>query len=224
MKKYLVNSFFCIVFFLGVTANCAVADLSKVLAEKGAKGVAKVVKVAASEAYAKYDKNLKSYLIELLNNVEKIKDDESMRYAIVSVVMAGGSEHLDLSKEVVVGSNIFAENPKLALSAFELAESLLKSDSNGGGGQPLPGKEWGRNATLQRQGAIEDEDRYISGIDLYNVIYGKSEGLVYDTSKIPDGTYFGGSLIVKNGVGTVNNWPLFLRRSRMNCDNYILLE
>jgi len=150
MNKSAMNLFLGLFLIMGLLVSPAQADLglAQTLSDEGVQAVGAAVKVAAEAVYAGTDdpEQIQSQLVAILNEVAATGNEGAMRYAIVAVMMVGGAENVDLSKDAINNSEIFANHPKLAAETIVAAEKLIRS--GGGvtgelGGEKLGGGEGG---------------------------------------------------------------------------------
>ena len=138
MRKNIVYLFCGLFLFAGLLASSAWADLglAQTLSDQGLQAVGAAVKTAAEAIYAGTDDpvEIKSQLIALLNEAEATGDEDAMRYAIVAVMMAGGEENLDLSKEAINNSNLFANHPELTAFTVASTAKLIGGGAGSAGG------------------------------------------------------------------------------------------
>jgi len=144
MNKSAMNLFLGLFLIIGFLAFPVLADLglAKTLSDQGVRAVGAVVKTAAEAVYAGTDdpEQIQSHLVAILNEAAATGDEAAMRYAIVAVMMVGGAENIDLSKEAITNSELFANHPKLAAETIVAAEKLIRS---GGGAAELGGEKLG---------------------------------------------------------------------------------
>lgn len=144
MKIFLTG----LVLLTGIFAFPAQADLGmgQTLADQGAKAVGTAVKAAAEAVYAGTDDpaEIKSQLIAILNEAAATGDEGAIRYAIVAVMMAGGADHLDLSKEAINNSDLTKNYPQITKFTVSSTEGLILTD--GGGGEESKDEKGGGKA------------------------------------------------------------------------------
>ncbi|MBI9020118.1 MAG: hypothetical protein JEZ10_02535 [Verrucomicrobia bacterium] len=154
MRKNAIHLFFGLLLSVGLLAAPAQADLGlkQILADQGVKAVGLAVKAAAEAVYASTDdpKLIEAGLIAILNEAEATGDMGVMPYAIVGVMMAGGVENLDLSKQAINNSNLFVNYPNNTAITVANAEKLIRS----GGGASETG---GAGEKQQKAGSGGDE-------------------------------------------------------------------
>jgi len=114
----------------------AFADLGlkQMVAGQGASAVGPAILAAAKTVYANHTDPavIKLQLIDILNEAAATGDEQVARYAIVSVMMAGGVEHLALSRDAINNSDIFKNYPELTAATVEAAEVLMTGETAGG--------------------------------------------------------------------------------------------
>lgn len=115
----------------------AFADLGlkQMVAGQGASAVGPAILAAAKTVYANHTDSavIKLQLIDILNEAAATGDEQAARYAIVAVMMAGGVEHLALSRDAINNSDIFKNYPELTAATVEATEALMKGKTAGGG-------------------------------------------------------------------------------------------
>lgn len=106
---------------------------------------------AANEAYASSSdpEVIKAALIQILNEAAATGDQESMKFVIAAVMMAGGAENKELGKEAVDSSAIYASYPDLAAQTVADAIAWMaqtqSQQASGQGGQSGQGRGNGGN-------------------------------------------------------------------------------
>jgi len=147
MSKNMINLFFGLFLIVGLLASPVYADLglAQTLADQGVQAVGAAVKAAAEAVYAETDdpEQIKSQLVAILNEAAATGDEGAMRYAIVAVMMAGGAENIELSKEAINNSDLFANHPNITAFTVAAVEKLIVSGGATGelGGEKLGGGE-----------------------------------------------------------------------------------
>jgi len=145
MSKNVIYLFLGLFLFAGLFASPAQAELG--LAGMSAAEVGQAVKTATEAVYAGTDdpEQIQSQLVAILNEAAATGDESAMTYAIVAVMMVGGVENIDLSKEAINNSELFANYPELAAEIVVAAEKLIRSGGGAGelGGEKLGGGEGG---------------------------------------------------------------------------------
>lgn len=163
--------------FVGLVVFPVQADLGlqSILSGEGSVAVGKAVKTAVESIYASVDDpaEIESKLVEILNEAVATGDEEAIRYTIVAVMMAGGSDHLDLSKSAIDNSDAFSKFPDITVFTVSAAESILSAtgsesgssssgDSGGGSqGSGASGEEGGGSKSGEELGggsAKSDEE------------------------------------------------------------------
>ncbi len=182
MNKSAMNLFLGLFLIMGLLVSPAQADLglAQTLSDQGVQAVGLAVKTAAEAVYAGTDdpEQIKSQLVAILNEAAATGDEGAMRYAIVAVMMVGGAENIDLSKEAITSSDLFANHPKLAAETIVAAEKLIRSGGDMGelGGEKLGGGEGGGEDPRSlgggdpdifdpgADGDIDDDDRHATRV------------------------------------------------------------
>lgn len=111
------------------------------LAGKAPQAVGALVKKAASDIYAGMTDPAAAQrqLAAILNEAAATGDEEAIRYAIVAVMLAGGPDNLNLSKQAIENSNVFTAYQDLADGTMAEAERLMT-------GREPPPRETGKPA------------------------------------------------------------------------------
>ena len=140
MKSHMTRLLLTICLFAGLAASSTFADLGlqQTLSDEGPAAVGNAVKTAMEAIYASTDdeESIKSQITTIMNEAAAIGDGEAVRYAIVAVMMAGGFDNLDLSKEAIDNSAAFADFPAVTAFTVSAMETFLSaSDDEPGGGK-----------------------------------------------------------------------------------------
>jgi len=149
MSKNVMHLFFGLLLFTGLLAFPVHADLglAKTLSDQGVQAVGAAVKAAAEAVYAGTNDlvQIQNQLVAILNEAEATGDEGAIRYAIVAVMMAGGVENLDVSKDAINNSNLFSNHPEITAFTVAAAEKLIRSGGGAGelGGEKLGGGDGG---------------------------------------------------------------------------------
>jgi len=171
MNKSAMNLFLGLFLIMGLLVSPAQADLglAQTLSDQGVQAVGAAVKAATEAVYAGTDdpEQIQSQLVAILNEAAATGDEGAMRYAIVAVMMVGGAENIDLSKDAITSSELFANHPELAAETIVAAEKLIRSGGGLGemGGEKLGGGEGGGEDPRSLGGGdpeigdIDDDDR-----------------------------------------------------------------
>lgn len=148
MTKNVTKLFIGILLLAGSLAFSAHADLglSQILADQGVQAVGATVKTAAEAVYAGTDDpvQIQAQLVAFLNEAEATGDKGAMRYTIIAVMLAGGTENLDLSRSAINHSQLFVKQPDLTAFTVATAEALLSGGGDRaelGGGKEAGGGE-----------------------------------------------------------------------------------
>lgn len=144
--------------FAGAAAFPAYADLglSGILSAQGEKAVGLSVKDAVSALYSsgQGDDAIQAGIIGILNEAVAAGNEEAVRYALVGVLIAGGKEHLDLSKAAIDDSNAFRQFPDTTASVVSSASLLI---SGAGGASQVAEGDGGSpdGAGVESPGAVD---------------------------------------------------------------------
>lgn len=108
------------------------ADLG--LAGKAPKEVGAAVKNAVAAIYAGTTDPaaIQSQIVAILDEAAATGDEDAIRYAIVAVMLAGGTDNLDLSKQAIANSAVFTTYQKLAEDTTKEAGALMTGEEQGG--------------------------------------------------------------------------------------------
>ena len=153
----------------GVFVFPAAADLglNQILADQGVEAVGAAVKVGADAVYAGTDDpaEIKSQLIAILNEAAATGDEGAMRYAIVAVMMAGGADNLDLSKDAINNSDVATDYPQITEFTVSAAEGLILTAGGGeeGDGDDEDKKGGGADDEGEQGGGGAEEDDTLGG-------------------------------------------------------------
>ena len=124
-----------VVTLIGLFMFSAQAELGlgEVFESQGTTAVGEVVKAAAEAAYAESDDpaEIQGRLVEILNEAAATGDEGVMTYAIVAVMMAGGSDNLAIGQAAVAASNIGEGHSALASATMASAVGLIGGGSEG---------------------------------------------------------------------------------------------
>lgn len=148
MIKDSIRRIFCLValvLFSGV-ATFADMGLQQILSSEGNRAVGLAVKAAAEDIFSS-DENaevIQAKLVAILNEAVATENEQTVRYVIVAIMMAGGVDNLELSKRAVDDSQAFDVFPEMTartvskmiwlLSGYKDIESGGDEQSGGGGG------------------------------------------------------------------------------------------
>ncbi len=171
MNKSAMNLFLGLFLIMGLFVSPAQADLglAQTLSDEGVQAVGAAVKAAAEAVYAGTDdpEQIQSQLVAILNEVAATGDEGAMRYAIVAVMMVGGVENIDLSKEAINNSDLFTNHPTVTAFTVAAAEKLILSGGGAGelGGEKLGGGEGGAEKLGGGEGGGGEDPRSLGGGD-----------------------------------------------------------
>lgn len=108
-------------------------------AEQGQDAAVAVGQAVLAAAQAVYSENtdpevIKAKLIEILNEVVATGNEQSVRYAIVAIMMAGGGDNMDLAISAVNSSSAFAAFGSVVSDTVSQTVTLLVAQGAPGGG------------------------------------------------------------------------------------------
>ncbi|QHI70291.1 hypothetical protein [Tichowtungia aerotolerans] len=163
---------------LTISSVRAELGLQSILSSDGVTAVGKTVKSAVESIYSSVNNpsEIKSQIVDILNEAVATGDEGAIRYTIVAVMMAGGKENLDLSKSAVDDSDAFKNFPEVTAFTVSAAESMLsgsseaekttKSDESSGG-QNLTGssEEEGGGVPVEELGGGDGLSLFDDGSD-----------------------------------------------------------
>jgi len=173
MNKKGMQLFFGLFLIVGLLASpvCAELGLAQTLSDQGVSAVGVAVKEAAEAVYAGTDdpEQIKGQLVAILNEAAATGDEGAMRYAIVAVMMVGGAENLDLSKDAINNSDLFTNHSNITAFTVATAEKLILSGGGAGtgelGGEKLGGGEGGAEKLGGGEGGGGEDPRSLGGGD-----------------------------------------------------------
>ena len=133
----------------GLMTSPVFADLGlqQIAATQGAPAVGQAVLAAARAVYANNADPVavQNQLIAILNEAAATGNEQAVRYAIVAVMLAGGVEHIELSKTAINNSAVFLNYESLTAVTVAAAQALMTAtggangtsggDDMGGGGE-----------------------------------------------------------------------------------------
>jgi len=139
MKK---NSIYIstVIFLLGGLLALPVhADLglAQTVSEQGVEGVGSAVEAAVASIYAGASDaaEIQNQIVAILNEVEALGNEEAMRYGLVAVMVAGGTENMELGKGAIDSSQLATNHPQLVESTVAATEALMTSGGESGGSE-----------------------------------------------------------------------------------------
>lgn len=112
------------------------ADLGlQQISAQGAPAVGQAVLSAAKAVYANNTDPdaIQNQLIAILNEAAATGNEQAIRYAIVAVMLAGGVDHIELSKTAINNSTVFSNYESLTAVTVAAAESLMTASGGTGG-------------------------------------------------------------------------------------------
>lgn len=153
MKKNMSFLFLSVFLMVGLLASSARADLGlkQIMAGQGASAVGQTVLAAAKAAYAGGPSGtpdlavVQIRLIDILNEAAATGDEQIIRYTLVAVMLAGGTENLATARAAINNSNVFANYETLTAVTVAATEELMKA--GGGAGTGAGGAGTGANAS-----------------------------------------------------------------------------
>lgn len=160
--RFILTAILAGVFF----ALPAQADLGlqSVFSEQGASGVGQALMNFAQQLFAGSDDadEIRSRLVDGLNEAADLGDENAARYAIIAVMQAGGNDQLDLTMSAVNESRLAAAFPELTSSTVTETQTLLNAgggaaDQQGGGEQQQGGGEQPQQQQEQQGGGQEEQ-------------------------------------------------------------------
>ncbi len=145
--RYVVR--FVLIGIAGFMSSPVLADLGlqQIAVAQGAPAVGQAVLTAAKAVCANNTDPvaIQSQLIAILNEAAATGNEQAVRYAIVAVMLAGGTGNIDLSKTAINNSNVFLNYESLTAITVAAVESLMNAsggangtsggDDMGGGGE-----------------------------------------------------------------------------------------
>lgn len=138
MKNVRFRLFSVFIAVAGLMTSPLMADLGlrQIAAEKGASAVGQAVLAAVRAVYAANTDPavIQSQLVVILNEAAATGNDQAVRYSIVAVMMAGGSENLGLSKAAINNSAVFTSFETLTAQTVSAAENLMTQAGGATGG------------------------------------------------------------------------------------------
>ena len=122
-----------------LAAPSARADLG--LAGKPPKAVGAAVKNAVADAYKSGADAaaIQSQIVAILDEAAATGSEDAVRYAIVAVMLAGGTENLEMSKQAIGNSMAFTSYQELAAGTMGEAEKLMTGKEPGPPADKGPG-------------------------------------------------------------------------------------
>lgn len=154
MKHGAAHLILTVCLFAGLTTFPVLADLGlqqifsgEPVVEEGLTKVGLTVKAAVEAIYGSTEdkEQILSQITAVLDEAALTGNSDIVSYTIVAVMLAGGSDNLDLSKEAIDNSKAFIDFPTVTALTVSAAEVLLAdatdssavggagSDSGGGG-------------------------------------------------------------------------------------------
>ncbi|NOU36883.1 MAG: hypothetical protein HOO88_08960 [Kiritimatiellaceae bacterium] len=145
MKRNATSLFFALIAVIGLLTSSAFADLGLQALAAGSQGAPAVGQAVLTAARAVYANNtdpavIQQQLIAILNEAAATGNESAIRYAIVAVMMAGGTENLAASKAAINNSNAFASYESLTAVTVAAVEMLM---TGGGDGAASGGADMG---------------------------------------------------------------------------------
>lgn len=144
MNKKAFRLFFAVTAITGFLTSSALAELglAQMLAnpDQGAPAVERALLAAVSAAYTGgpagvFDEAaVQAQLVAILNEAVATGNEQTIRYAILAVMIAGGTEHAELSRAAVNGSNLYSNYATLTANTIVEVEVFLQTAGQAGGG------------------------------------------------------------------------------------------
>jgi len=137
MKRSITRKILAVGLFLGLMGFSVQADLGlmQILSSEGVKAVGVAVKAEAEAIYASTDDVavIQEKLTGLMNEAVATGDTQAIRYAIIAVMLTGGTENLALSKAAVDDSEAFDKFPDVTALTVSAMEKLLSGTTSTAG-------------------------------------------------------------------------------------------
>jgi hypothetical protein len=137
----------------GLAASPVLAELGlqSILSGEGVVAVGTAVREAVESIYNSTGnpQEIERRLVEILNEAAATGDEAAIRYTIVAVMMAGGPEHLDLSKTAIDNSDVFKNFPEVTAFTVSAAESMLSADRSPSQKKPDEKGQAGGGSTVE---------------------------------------------------------------------------
>ncbi|MBC8207320.1 MAG: hypothetical protein H8E68_09260 [Kiritimatiellaeota bacterium] len=139
MRRSAAHLILAVCLFAGLTASPVLADLglqqifsSEALPEDGLERVGATVKAAVEGIYGSTEdrEQISNQITAILDEAALTGNAEIVRYTIVAVMLAGGADNLDLSKEAIDNSRAFADFPAVTALTVSAAKDLLSAMSD----------------------------------------------------------------------------------------------
>ena len=181
MRRRTAHFILAIGLLTGLVASPALAELGlqQIFSMQGLTQVGLAVKAAVEAIYASTDdpEEISSQITAILDEAALTGNPDIVSYTIVAVMLAGGSDNLDLSKEAIDNSKAFTDFPTITAFTVSAAEGLLSEgsgsltdgddgkDSGGGGGGEEGGGEEGGGKEDEELGGGDDENPLDDGGD-----------------------------------------------------------
>jgi len=123
---------------VGLLSRISFADLglAQIASEQGAQAVGQAVLAAAQAVYAENTDPdvIRAKLIEILDEAAATGNEQSVRYAVVAVMMAGGTENVGISVAAINASRARNDFPDMVAATVAEARALLTAGGGDAGG------------------------------------------------------------------------------------------
>lgn len=137
MKKNVTRLLIVLTALSGFFVSSAIAEmgLQQIIADKGAADVGQAVLTEVKALYAETTDSgvIQNKLIAILNEAAATGDPQIVRYTLIAVMVAGGEEHLALSRRAINNSNAFADYKELTAKTVNSVQKMIKKDDASGG-------------------------------------------------------------------------------------------
>ncbi|MBL7017232.1 MAG: hypothetical protein ISR84_06720 [Kiritimatiellales bacterium] len=158
MRRSVAHLILATCLLTGLVASPAWADIGllQIFSTQGLTQVGLAVKAAVEGIYGSTEdpEEISSQITAILDEAALTGNPDIVSYTIVAVILAGGLDNLDLSKEAVDNSKAFTDFPTITAFTVSAAEGILSADSDslpdggggkdsGGGGEDGGGEEGG---------------------------------------------------------------------------------
>ena len=172
MRRSATHLILAVCLFAGLTVSSVLADLGlqqifsdEAVPQEGLNQVGFTVKAATEEIYSSTEdrEQLLNQLTAIPNEAAETGNGEIVRYTIVGVIVGGGPENLDLSKEAIDNSKAFTDFPAVTASTVSDAEDIISarsgSSKTGGKGDNGGGDNGDQGGGNGDQGGGDEDDQ-----------------------------------------------------------------
>lgn len=170
----------CLLAGLMVFPAQADLGLKQILAADGLTAVGQSVRVAVEAIYGSTEdpQKIEDQIVAIINESVATGDGEAVRYTLIAVMMAGGADHLDLSKTAIDNSAAFSSFPDITAVTVTIGSSLIAAQAgvsaaggvaadSGGGSEELGGGTELGGGKEEELGGGEDENPLDDGDDAW---------------------------------------------------------